>query len=360
MTTNGAVEYKVIGLMSGTSLDGLDVAYCTFREVDGRWRFDIPIAKTFHYTEEWKSRLRSAFTMDGLALAQLNSEFGKFIGRLTRDFIREHNLKPDLIASHGHTVFHSPEAGLTLQIGSGAEIAAQTGITTVCDFRSQDVALGGQGAPLVPIGDQLLFGDYDFCLNLGGFSNVSFNQNGVRVAFDICPVNIALNHMSQSIGFEYDRGGKVASEGIFRQELFSALNGLVFYSLAGPKSLGREWFENEFLPILKGSAFTVQDQLRTVVEHIAYQIALKTNSIPGGGMLVTGGGAKNNFLIERMKELAGQSLIIPNENIVDFKEALIFAFLGLLRFLGRNNTLATVTGAPGDHSSGAIYLAQSK
>lgn len=358
MKNSETKEFKVIGLMSGTSLDGLDVAYCSFQEIDGRWHFEIPAAKTFGYSSGWKHRLQAAFTADGLTLAELHTEFGKLIGQLILDFIREYKIQPDLIASHGHTVFHRPKKGLTLQIGSGAIIAAQTGFTTVCDFRSQDVALGGQGAPLVPIGDKLLFDDYDFCLNLGGFSNISYDDKyGLRKAYDICPVNIALNHLAQTIGFEYDKDGNLAAGGTFRQELFSALNSLPFYSLNGPKSLGREWFESEFLPVISGSGFPVEDQLRTIVEHIAYQISIKTKTKPGGRMLVTGGGAKNKFLLSRMRELVSQSLIIPDENIVDFKEALIFAFLGLLRFLGRNNCLASVTGASRDHSSGAIYTA---
>lgn len=348
-------KFDAIGLMSGTSLDGLDVAHCTFEHSCGKWSFLINHAKTYLYDDYWKQRLATAPSLSALELAVLNVEFGKHISEFVLDFIRQINRPADLIASHGHTVFHQPAAGLTLQIGSGAEIAANTGITTVCDFRSQDVALGGQGAPLAPLGDELLFGEYDFCLNLGGFSNISFNDNGRRLASDICPVNTILNKLARTSGSEYDKDGNLAASGRINDDLLNRLNNLDFYKQPWPKSLGREWLEDEFLPVITAFDIDVKDQLRTVCEHVAIQIARQTESFHGKSMLITGGGAKNRFLIERIRNCSTQKIIIPDEMIIDFKEAIIFALSGTLRMINEVNCFSTATGAAYDHISGAVY-----
>lgn len=345
--------YSVVGMMSGTSLDGVDIASCEFENIDNKWSFRISVCSTIPYPAAWKLRLSGAQTLSGEALAMLNVDYGKYLGHLVFNFIQQHSLQPDIIASHGHTVFHRPEAGLTLQIGSGAEIAAKTRITVVCDFRPQDVALGGQGAPLVPIGDQLLFADFDACLNIGGFSNISFDENDTRKAFDICPANFVLNKLAQAEGHEFDENGNLSASGKIHQELLSALNAIEFYLQPPPKSLGREWMEKVFFPVLEKFDLPVRDQLRTVVEHIAMQISKQTQN--PGKLLVTGGGAKNSFLMERISAHSNQTIIIPDPKIVDFKEALVFAFLGLLRFLNLPNCLASVTGAAHDHSSGAVF-----
>jgi anhydro-N-acetylmuramic acid kinase len=353
MINSRSKKYSVVGIMSGTSLDGADIAGCEFENIDNKWRFRIVVCSTIPYPAAWKLRLSGAQNLCGEDLAMLNVEYGKFIGHLVYHFIQQHNFRPDLIASHGHTVFHRPEAGLTLQIGSGAEIAAKTGITVVCDFRSQDVALGGQGAPLVPIGDQLLFASFDACMNIGGFSNISFDENGARRAFDICPANFVLNKLAQAEGYEFDENGTLSASGKLHQELLSALNAIEFYRQPAPKSLGREWMEKVFFPVLEKFDMPVRDQLRTVVEHIAMQISKQTQN--PGKLLVTGGGAKNNFLMERISAHSNQTIIFPDPEIVDFKEALVFAFLGLLRMLNLPNCLASVTGATRDHSSGAVF-----
>jgi anhydro-N-acetylmuramic acid kinase len=346
-------KYNVVGLMSGTSLDGVDIAFCEFSRSDGDWNFKILTGTTLPYPPAWKKRLSEAQHLSGEALAMLHVEYGNYLGKLIDRFINDLDIQPDLISSHGHTVFHRPEAGLTLQIGSGAEIAAKTGITVACDFRPQDVALGGQGAPLVPIGDQLLFAGFDACLNIGGFSNISFIENGTRKAFDICPANFVLNKLAQDEGYEFDENGNLSASGKLQQEMLSALNAIEFYCQPPPKSLGREWMEKVFFPVLEKFDLPVRDQLRTVVEHIAIQISLQTQK--PGKMLVTGGGAKNTFLMERISALSNQTIIVPDPEIIDFKEALIFAFLGLLRFLNLPNCLASVTGAAHDHSSGAVF-----
>ncbi len=346
-------KIKAIGLMSGTSLDGLDLVAVEFWQSAEKWNFNIVSAKTISYSNEWLNWLSNAPTLSGEKLIELNTNYGRFLGNETLRFIREINFQPDLIASHGHTVFHQPDLGFTFQIGNGADIAAITSITTVSDFRTGDVALGGQGAPLVPIGDKLLFSEFDYCLNLGGFANISFEENNNRVAFDICPVNFILNHFAEKQGLQYDKNGELGRKGKVEIKLLEKLNQINFYKKIPPKSLGREWVENEFFPILDSFPISDSDKLRTVYEHIAIQLSRQGKG--GSKMLVTGGGAFNTFLIERLKSFSEVEIKIPSNEIVNFKEALIFAFLGVLKICGEINCLSSVTGAKIDSSSGMIF-----
>ncbi|MCY1723137.1 anhydro-N-acetylmuramic acid kinase [Prolixibacteraceae bacterium Z1-6] len=345
---------KAIGVMSGTSLDGLDIAAVEFQLQDKKWSFKLCEAKTISYSKDWEEQLKFSPSLHGEELTALHSKYGSFIGEQVKHFIESTNFAPSIIASHGHTVFHQPEKGYTLQIGNGAAIAAKTNVLTVSDFRTGDVALGGQGAPLVPIGDQLLFSEYSYCLNLGGFANISFGKDGTRQAFDNCPVNFVLNHFAEKKGLPYDKNGDLGRHGNINTELLDRLNKIPFYQLTPPKSLGREWVETEFFPVLNQFNISDADKMRTVYEHVAIQI---TNSISGKGkMLITGGGAFNSFLIERIKALTTTELIIPSKEIIDFKEAIIFAFLGVLRINNINNCLASVTGAKKDSCGGVVYL----
>ncbi len=348
-------SYLSIGCMSGTSLDGLDLAACRF-SFDSSWSFEIVKAVTIPYSHKWVNKLATATSMNALDLALLNNEYGKFIGKSVADFCSDIPEKPDLVSSHGHTIFHQPKERLTLQIGNGASIAAYSGLPTACDFRSLDVALKGQGAPLVPIGDELLFGEYEFCLNLGGIANVSFSEDDERKAFDICPVNMAFNHFIKKLGYEYDLDGNLGRAGNIQDELLLLLNDLEFYQQNGPKSLGREWFENQFLPLIYSFQLTPEDILRTLYEHVSDQISRAVDQYPKGQILITGGGAHNVFLIELFSEKTKHKTIVPSEQIIDFKEAVIFAFLGILRLRNEVNCLKSVTGSHHDHSGGVIYI----
>lgn len=348
------VKYSAIGIMSGTSLDGVDLAGCEFTHHDNTWNFRILAAETIPYDNNWRTRLSQAHLLSGLELTRLDAEYGRFLGKLCYDFIFKHHLHPAIIASHGHTVFHQPAAGFTLQIGSGAQIAAQTRITTVCDFRTLDVALGGQGAPLVPVGDLLLFADYPFCLNIGGFANLSYNENGQRTAFDVCPANFVMNFLAKKSGKEYDENGNLAASGNIISEVSEQLNHLDFYHKNPPKSLGREWVEKNILPLLSEN-YRVVDLLRTMVEHVAFQISEATKHAESAEILVTGGGAKNAFLVERLEALTKHKVVIPDSQIIDYKEALVFAFLGVLRMTDQPNCLGSVTGAGTDNVGGAVY-----
>lgn len=348
-------SYVSIGVMSGTSLDGLDLAACHFT-FDDKWHFEIIKALTLPYPHKWVVKLSSAAELNALDFAILNNDFGKFIGKQVAEFCSGLQQKPDLVASHGHTVFHQPQNKITVQIGQGASIAAHSGLTTVCDFRSLDVALKGQGAPLVPVGDELLFGEYDFCLNLGGIANVSFQENGERKAFDICPANMAFNLFIKELGYEYDHDGNFGRTGQIQEELLGLLNGLEFYQQKGPKSLGREWFEEEFLPLINSFQLSPVDTLRTLYEHVSDQLCAAIDQYPKGRILITGGGAHNVFLIELFSEKTKHKTVVPSSQLIDFKEAVIFAFLGVLRFREEPNCLKSVTGAQHNHSGGAIYL----
>ena len=346
--------------MSGTSLDGVDLAYCHFVKENSTWKFEIRSAITIEYSTLWKKKLSTLHSQDALLFANTQAEYGHYLGILVNDFIGKNKLSVDFIASHGHTIFHQPQHIFTSQIGDGAAIAAECGLPVVCDFRSKDIALGGQGAPLVPIGDQQLFSQYDFCLNFGGIANISFDLKKSRIAFDVCPCNIVLNYFSAQLGKEYDDGGKIAATGKLNESLFKQLNALPFYAIHSQKSLGREDIEGDFFPLLNSSEISVEDKLNTFCEHIAFQVSnVIKNSRPETGnnkLLITGGGAFNSYLVSRIRELSGIEIIIPDETIIQFKEALIFAFLGVLRWRGEVNCLKSVTGARVDSVSGAIYL----
>lgn len=346
-------KIKVIGVMSGTSLDGLDLAAVEFTFQEKKWDFKIIAAKTVSYSESWLKKLIAAPTFSGEKLIELHSEYGNFIGKNINKFNKETDFEPDLIASHGHTVFHQPEKHFTFQIGNGAEIAAITKTKTVADFRTTDVALGGQGAPLVPVGDKLLFSDFEFCLNLGGFANVSFKKEGQRIAYDNCPVNFALNYFAEKQGFPYDKNGELGRHGQLNSNLLKELNNLDYYQQKPPKSLGREWMEEIFFPILQKYNISDLDKMRTLYEHVALQIA-KISSAKGN-LLITGGGAFNIFLIERIKQHSMLNIVIPDPEIINYKEALIFAFLGVLRNQDKINCYASVTGATKDSSCGIIF-----
>lgn len=351
------MKFNSIGVMSGTSLDGIDIAYCIFEKQNNSWHNEIKYAKTYPYNKPWIKKLITAEHCDALTFNLLHVEYGKHIGTLIKEFINQHKIKPDFIASHGHTIFHQPENHLSVQIGSGAAIAAECGITTICDFRSLDVALQGQGAPLVPIGDDLLFGMYDACLNIGGISNISYRNQDKRIAFDISPANMVLNYLANDMGYSYDKNGNLAKSGNLNLDLFNTLNKLEFYHQLPPKSLGREWFNNVLLPLMNSFPLSTKDKLHTLVEHIAYQIGSVISFNKLNKVLITGGGAKNKYLIQRIQTYTNENqLIIPDEKLIDYKEALLFAFLGLLRIKNINNCLKSVTGASKDNCGGCIYL----
>lgn len=345
---------NILGIMSGTSLDGLDLAHCRFERDGTRWHFRVLQAATIPYDDEWRQRLATAHTVSGLELARLDRDFGRYIGACCKAFAGNHPV--DLIASHGHTVFHLPDERLTLQIGNGNDIAAVSGIRTIADFRRQDVAIGGQGAPLVPIGDELLFPEYTACLNLGGFANISFRKGGRRIAFDIGPFNMIFNRFAARLGLPYDDGGRLARSGRCDEKLLKTLDALPYYTAEGPKSLGREWVDDTVMPLLEQSALSSEDLLQTWSRHIVGQTIRVLPGHPDGTLLVTGGGAFNTYAMDLLRAATPYHVVIPDADTVNYKEAIIFAFLGQLRADEQSNTLAAVTGAPADHSGGTIFL----
>ena len=350
-------RYEIIGLMSGTSLDGLDLLACDFYQEKGRWNYTVKAAETIAYPDEWKARLSRLTQASGKELACSHADLGHYLGRCAAAFVQKNHLHPLLVASHGHTIFHQPERGFTLQIGDGAALATECGLTVVNDFRLTDVALGGQGAPLVPIGDELLFPQYDACLNIGGIANISFRNEGQRVAFDIAPANQVFNYLAALKGLPFDRDGRLARKGKVDAACLEKLNALKYYAQPYPKSLGKEWVDAACLPVLKTSCLSVEDALATAVEHVAFQIARVLNDFHIRSLLLSGGGTWNAFLRERLAAMAaGTQCCIPSEEVVDYKEALIFAFLGLKRWLGEANCLRSVTGASRDCCGGALWL----
>lgn len=348
--------YNTIGVMSGTSLDGVDLAHIQFTIAGNKWNFNLLECETISYSQEWVNTLKTAVAFSQEQLETLNKDYTLLLGNIISDFIQRYKIENlDAVCSHGHTILHQPQNGFTLQIGNLPEIAKRINQKVVCDFRVQDVQLGGQGAPLVPIGDRILFPDYEYCLNLGGFSNVSFEESNTRLAFDISPVNTVLNFYANQLGLDYDDKGIISKSGNLQPELFNKLNALDFYQKTFPKSLGFEFVKETVLPLIESFEIPAEDKMHTFSEHIAYQIGVALK-VKQGKLLITGGGAYNDFLLQRIQfHLPEMQIVIPDNKILEFKEALIFGLLGVLKLRGEVNTLSSVTGARHDHSSGVIY-----
>jgi len=369
--------YRVIGCMSGSSLDGLDIAFVELQENGGNWSYEIIEAECIPYTAVWVERLFHAESLPAYDYQILHADYGHYIGQQVNLFIDKHALhyKVALIASHGHTVFHAPDKRMTAQIGDGASLAAETKLPVVTDLRSLDVALGGQGAPIVPIGEKLL-GDFDFFLNIGGIANISSTSKngGGNRGFDVCPANRVLNMLANETGKDFDEYGGLASTGEVNKELLARLDGLEYYRLPSPKSLANDFGTRTIYPIIKEAEMTAKDALRTYVEHIALQIkrailaAGHLHQPDGHGiqtpvsrLLITGGGAFNTFLIEQLrahlKEL-NIDIVVPDEKLIKYKEALIMGFIGVLRWRQEYTVLSSVTGAARDSIGGALWNGQ--
>lgn len=361
--------YRAIGIMSGSSLDGLDIAFAELEESKGKWRYSIQAASCYAYNKSWQQKLLQAPTLNAFDYLKLHADFGKFIGEKINEFIKTHQLQHQvqLVASHGHTVFHEPAAGVTSQLGEGAVIAAQTGVNVISDLRAMDVALQGQGAPIVPMGEKLLLSEYSFLLNLGGIANITVQKNETYIAFDVCAANRILNLLSNEAGKPYDEKGLMAASGTFVPELFQALNDLSYYKQPYPKSLANAFGVEVVYPLIQSFHISIPDALRTYTEHIAYQIAnaikpfVEEASEPQHTLLVTGGGAHNRYLIEVLEEFLkeyGIHVYIPETYLIDYKEALIMALLGVLRWREENTVLSSVTGALRDSIGGAVWIGQ--
>jgi len=349
---------EIIGLMSGTSLDGCDIAHVKFETTNQIDSFKTIHVKTYPYNKQLTKKLTIASSLSSFELLQLDKELGNKFSEFVNDFITKNRIKKDriaAIASHGHTIFHQPQLGISHQIGCGLTISNKTNLATINDFRKNDVLHGGQGAPLVPIGDFGLFNSYaDAFLNIGGFSNISYKKNKQIIAYDICPGNLPLNRIVSKINLNYDHNGAISKTGKTNTELLKKLNNLNFYKSLNPKSLGTEWLEEKFMPLLNEET-NVPNCLRTICEHISDQISSTINKEKIKKILITGGGAKNNFLIDLLKIKSKASIIIPQKEIIDFKEAIIFGYMGYLYLENRTNCLSTVTGASKDVIGGTLY-----
>ena len=353
-------SYKIIGLMSGTSLDGLDIVFASYYATNEKeWSYKIHAATTIPYPSSLLKSLSESVHKSATELLILDKSLGLFYANAVNQFTIDYKIDTtsiNAIASHGHTVYHQPENGFTHQIGCGEIIAYNTGLKVINDFRQKDVVAGGQGAPLVPIGDKLLFSsEAEAFLNIGGFANISFLKIDQSIAYDICPANLPLNHYAQLLKQPYDANGAIARSGIIQENKLNLLNDLAFYQKKAPKSLGTEWLHREFMPVLN-EMNSPQNTLRTLVEHIAIQIASELNLQQKSSVFITGGGAKNTFLIERIQTHYNGVVRIPNVEIIDFKEALIFGFLGALYLHKTANILSSVTGAQRDTIGGVLHL----
>lgn len=360
--------YRVIGIMSGSSLDGLDIAFVELEETSRKWSCEVKASKCQPYSNCWLQRLQEATKLSAYDYLVLHSAYGKYIGEQVNGFIDEFGLhhKVQLISSHGHTTFHSPAQGMTGQIGEGATIAATTGINVVSDLRAMDVAFGGQGAPIVPVGEKLLLGEYKYFLNLGGIANLSVNDPAGYIAFDICAANRVMNMLAQAEGKNFDEGGAIAASGKVFTPLLTRLNGLSYYSLPHPKSLANAFATDEVFPLVNGFDISTADKLRTYVEHIVMQISYSVQKIStandrAGKLLVTGGGAFNTFLIRRLTQTLQSfdiDVVVPDDTLVNYKEAVIMGLIGVLRWREEYNVIDTVTGARRSSIGGAVWIGQ--
>lgn len=356
--------YKVIGIMSGSSLDGIDIVFTELQEQGGSWQYEIKQATCISYDKLWHQKLQQSVFLSAKDYLLLHTAYGEFTGQKVNEFIEERNLhhQVNLISSHGHTTFHLPEKKMTHQLGDGAAIAAATQLPVVSDLRSIDVAFGGQGAPIVPLGEKLLFKDYKYFLNIGGIANISIHQLDEVIAFDVCAANRILNMLAETIGLAYDDEGLVSSRGRINEDLLDKLNGLEYYKLPAPKSLANSFGTDIVYPLLASFNINVADTLCTYVEHICIQIknslsACKEDNVQH--LFITGGGAFNSFLIKRLQENLEQinfEIIIPAEDVVKYKEALIMALLGALRWREQYTALSSVTGASRNSIGGALWL----
>lgn len=362
---------KVIGLMSGTSMDGLDIAFCHISEDEGKWAYKILNAETVPYSIKWKLRLEQLVLQNAVTYIKTHAFLGHYYGNEVKSFIERHRLdgEIDFIASHGQTVFHQPENRFTSQIGDGAAIAAVTGYPVICDFRSIDVALGGQGTPITPIADKHLFSEYKYLLNLGGISNITCHIEDRYIAFDITPVNLILNKLAKNAGHEYDEDGNMARSGSMNNQLLDELNSSWYYEKDYPKSMSGGWVSKVMLPVVSHHQISNEDKLRTLSEHIAVQIGASFKRVMDkegvnisivDRMLVTGGGALNKFLIECISDKVPVTVVVPDEQTVNFKEALMIGLMGVLRIRNEINCLSTVTGAERDNTGGTIYQGHKK
>jgi anhydro-N-acetylmuramic acid kinase len=357
--------YRVIGVMSGSSLDGLDIAFVELQAKSGKWDFDIIKAETIPYPEEWSRKLGGAIHLNARDYLLLHADYGHFLGKQVKSFMEKHGLafKVALVSSHGHTTFHLPPR-MTAQLGDGSAIAAETGLPVITDLRAIDVALGGQGAPIVPMGEKLLWNDYQFFLNIGGIANISVNHPRQYIAYDICPANRVLNMITAKRGLAYDDGGMIAASGKINQDILNTLNQLEYYGKAYPKSLANDFGTDTVYPLLQQPSLPDEDALRTYTEHIAVQVSgevekhLRATGFSNARILVTGGGAFNHFLIDRLRfylEPMWVEVEVPDQALVNFKEALVMALLGVLRWRDESTTISSVTGASRDGIGGAVW-----
>ena len=347
-------NFNVIGVMSGTSLDGVDIVYVKFT-LNESWRFKIINSKTYKYADSTVDMLSDISKKNLEEIKEIDVVYSNKLAKIINEFIEEFSInKIDFVSSHGHTAIHDPSNLITYQIGNLSTLSKEINQKVICDFRVQDVKLGGEGAPLVPVGEKYLFQEYDSFINLGGFANISKHDGESLIAYDICPVNIILNNLSKKIGKDYDNKGSIASSGKLILNLYDQLQKLEYYQLDPPKSLGIEWVDKNMIPLInKYSDYPIEDLLNTLSIHIANQISNNLKDIDKA--LITGGGAYNDYLIDIISSKSDSEIIIPSKNIIEFKEALIFAFLGVLRYLNINNCYSSVTGASKDHCSGKIF-----
>ncbi|XP_064473646.1 anhydro-N-acetylmuramic acid kinase-like [Ornithodoros turicata] len=376
--TKDVTKYEVIGVMSGSSLDGLDIIYTRFSLTSSDcWEYNIQHCTCYNYSPTWIDKLKHATSTSALEYQLLNTEYGRYIGEYVLRFIRENRLdgKVHLIACHGHTVFHLPSQLTTSTLGDGATVAAVTGLPVVSDLRSMDVALGGQGSPIALTAERKLFGnEYQFFLNIGGMACLTYAGKNYSDSFavDVCPANQLLNLLANREGRAFDRSGEMAKSGKVSTRLLKDLDDFDYYKKSFPKSLGVDFGPEILYPLIQAHDLSTADALQTFTEHICNQVAevirlvertVKDGLPQSSKMLVTGGGARNLFLVDRLTERLKEfriTVVVPNDELVKFKEALVTSVIGVQRLRGEENFIGEVSGASRSSIGGAFWYGKDK
>jgi len=355
--------YNVIGITSGTSLAGLDLVFAALTEVRGKWTYEVKASERVEYTAEWEEKLGKAADLPARDYLLLHSEYGHFIGHAVNQFIADHQLDHQVhfIAAHGDTVFHIPAQKMTAQLGDGAAISAVTGLSVISDLRAMDIAFGGKGAPLLPIAEQLLFPDYQYRVNLGENATLAAQIDGQLIASDICACNYVLDTLAETLNFPFDKDGQLAAGGVTDQSLLNALNGLAFYNEASPRHMSSKFGTGTVLPMIQQHQLSTQGKLNTYTHHIAAQIEKivkdllpQEENVPRS-LLLTGGGAANTYLVKTIEAALQPHNVTVTVQHDPFRNALMIALLGALRWRQEPNGLASVTGAEKDSVGGALW-----
>jgi len=370
---HGGKDMKVIGMISGTSYDGIDIACCEFEQVGDTVEIKQHGFASIEYTKELHALIADSMPPRGITMERvciLDTHIGQEFSRAAQMVMQQFDFQPDLIVSHGQTLFHwidsKHQAKGTLQLGEPAWIAEETGVAVLSNIRSRDVATGGHGAPLVSILDHLLFGASDNpegALNLGGISNITIaGRDLTPIAYDIGPANGLMDAaiFAHSQGAQsFDEEGKIAASGTIDTELLKKLLLEPYYDLPAPKSTGKELFHLPYIIEHAGAVQTwnLPNVVATLLELTVETVAREVEKFNLAKLYVAGGGSANPVLMTRLTERLAQCEVLTIGALgIDprAKEGVAFALIGFLSMQGHAGQIPSCTGARGERILGSL------